>query len=343
MRHESTIGPPDAGRRLDRFVRTLLGDVPMSLVQRLIRTGQVRVDGKRCGQAGTTLELGQTVVVHHTPRHPGSPRPAPTGLPYQGPPIPVLHHDADFLAVNKPPHVACSEDGTQRANLPAWVRGILAEEIVAGRARPSLCHRLDRGTTGVVVFGLTAAAVSAFHRALADGTVEKRYWVAVWGRPRDRFEIRVPLQRLGRTPPGRPKVVAAGDDGPSQSACTRLRVLARGPTATLLEAVPLTGRTHQIRAHLIIAGWPVVGDPRYGDPARDRAEGVHHLLDHQLLHARSIRLPLVGGTGAGAGSSLPPSPVVRAQPPTEATRVLKRLGLATSLEADPSPGSSPGT
>lgn len=312
MKYEFQIGPPDAGRRLDRFVQSALGGVPMSLVQRLVRKGKARVNGTRAG-AGDKLAAGDHVVVHHVAQKAAAER----ELNYTGPALAVVLQTEEYLVVNKPAGVSCSVDDKPETSVDVWVRNHLADAIEAGDARPEVCHRLDRDTTGVVIVGLTARAVTAFHAALEDDATEKSYLALVWGAPPDiRFTQDVPLRRQDHSRRGEPKVFPAPSRG--QEALTEFLVLGSTGTATLLRARPRTGRTHQIRAHLLSLDLPLVCDPRYGFPELDAKNRVQRLSRHQMLHAVRFQAPALGLD-------------VSAEPPAEMMEVLKRLDLIDSL------------
>ena len=319
MKHEFVVTAADAGRRLDRYVAARLGRVPMSLVRRLLRTKKIRVDGER-GRADRRLSEGERVVVHHTPRpSPASRSSAPVVRTYGGPPIEVLAELQDFLFVSKPAGVACSDDGHDDHSLAAWLRAFLRDRIATGAVRPEPCHRLDRHTTGVVVVALTAAAFDRFRRALEHDHVRKNYEVVVHGTPESEgFDVDVPLARRRDARAGEPRMVAARPETTAggQRAHTRFDLLRRSGNVSLLRAEPLTGRTHQIRAHCRIAGLPVVGDPRYGDPALDPERNA------QLLHARTIVLDDTD------------TPVeVHAEWPPERARRLRGYGLIDGCES----------
>lgn len=285
MRREFRITEADADRRLDRWLQGALGDAPFSLVRRLLRQKDVKVNGGR-GRPETRLHAGDVVVVHHQFRDSPAFEPPRSMGPYEGPPIGVLHRDDDFVYVDKPPRVSCSDDPDDTATLPRWLTENFAAEITRGEVRPEPCHRLDRGTSGIVVVSLRARAHERFRRALQAGSVEKTYEVAVEGRPSsDVWTCELPLRRLDRARRDGPRVVAAevGESG-AQAARTKFRVLRASASHVLLEACPLTGRTHQIRAHCQAQGLPVVGDLRYGPPSADESG------DGQLLHARRLRV-----------------------------------------------------
>lgn len=307
MRFEWTVGEADAGRRLDRFLlRKLaepLGELPPSHIQRMLRRGDVKLNGRK-GSGNDRIKAGDVVVAHHSapsgkgarseadvPGAPAavgaSPRERSDGAgqrpaDYQGPSIEILHEREGLVVVDKPAGVTCDHGEGGRPGLLAWADRRWAEAIERGDARPAAPHRLDTGTTGTVAIGLTAAALERFRRAQSESRIHKLYRVLVWGRPpAERFDSTVPLRRLPHARRHEPKVVPA-EDG---TAHTRFHRIAGNEDVSLLEAEPLTGRTHQIRAHCLALGLPVVGDPRYGDAGRDRRAGLDAFLDHQLLHA----------------------------------------------------------
>jgi len=326
MRFEWTVSDADAGRRLDRFLlsrfKSLLESVSSSRIQRMLRKGDVKVNGIKA-RPGVSLRAGDRVVAHHPA--PGSPPPTGEGkgrgLPlvssYEGPPITVLHESYGFLVVNKPAGVSCDHGEGGKPGLLNWAWSRYEKDAMSGKVRPAAAHRLDAGTTGTVCLGLTARALESFRRAQEEQRIHKLYWIVVWGRPLEReFELSIPLRRLPHAKRRAPKVVAAekGDEG--LSARTRFRWIAAGDGVSLLQAEILTGRTHQIRAHCRAHGLPIVGDPRYGDRAKDKGAGLASILDHQLLHARQLEL-----ADPSAGFA------VTAQLPTEYRRALRRLRI----------------
>jgi 23S rRNA pseudouridine955/2504/2580 synthase len=277
---EFTVAPVDDGRRLDRFLQKLEGGLPASLVRRLLRQRRVRVNGRRVRDGNLRLMSGDQIELHAELR---VDTPESDHRTWTLDPLPALHHDEEFLVVNKPAGVACSDDGEDPAAIQVWLREFLAAQIREGQVRPEPCHRLDRGTTGLVVVALTPASFDRFRRALQSGQVHKTYEVVVHGVPEEpEFECRQPLERVPHARPHEPRMVA----GAELSAHTDFRLLRSAGGLTLLQARLHSGRTHQIRAHCRILGLPVVGDPRYGEP-RD--------MGHQLLHAREIALD--GGQG----------------------------------------------
>lgn len=277
--------PDDAGR-LDRWLADAL-PLSRSRAQELIAEGRVRVDG-RPGRPSQRLIGGERVEVDVPPA------PAPALLP-QDLPVPVLYQDEALIVVDKPAglvvHPAAGHpDGTLvNALLPALEAA--ADEDAP--ERPGIVHRLDRGTSGVLVVARTPEAMTKLAAQFAAHSADRRYLAIVWGQPRDAAgTIDAPL---GRHPADRKRfaVVRSG-----KRAVTHWRVLGTArvsagratATLSLIECRLETGRTHQVRVHLAHLGHPVVGDPVYGrkgsppEPLRAALEAV----DHQLLHARRL-------------------------------------------------------
>jgi 23S rRNA pseudouridine955/2504/2580 synthase len=274
-----TVTAGETELRLDRWFRRHFPALTHGRLQRLLRTGQIRIDGRRA-QANARLAAGQTVRV--PPLAPAS--------PVSGEPTPVDAKDAAFLrslilvendallVLDKPPGLAV-QGGTKT---PRHIDGMLASLAVGGE-RPRLVHRLDRDTSGILVVAKTAAAAAKLTQAFRQHRVEKLYWALVVGRPAHAAGIiDQPLAKQGGA--GRERV-APDEEG--RSARTAYRTVARaGKIASWLAMKPLTGRTHQLRAHCAVLGTPIVGDRKYGDPSAlaGAPEGL-------MLHAREIRLP----------------------------------------------------
>lgn len=290
-----TVGPDEADLRLDRWFRRHYPELGYGRLQKLLRTGQVRVDGRRV-RGDARLGPGQTVRV--------PPLLAPAGEAVAAPgPDPaaadhlrrlILLEDDAVIVLNKPPGLAVQGGtGTTR-----HIDGMLAAISGGGGERPRLVHRLDRDTSGVLVVARTAAAAAKLGDAFRRHRVEKLYWALVVGRPSPAAgRIDRPL---AKQPGGQGEKMAPSEDG--QVARTSYRTVARaGRIAAWLALLPLTGRTHQLRAHCAAIGCPILGDGKYGG-AGARPAGPPKGL---MLHARQIRLPHPDGGTLEVTAPLP--------------------------------------
>ena len=251
-----TSWPVDAeasGERLDRHVAARL-DVPRNQVQKWIAEGLVRVNG-RAARPSATLAAGD--LVECAPPEPREER----VLPEPGD-LRVLHEDGDLVVLDKPAGLTV-HPGAGRST------GTLAHHLldrypemagVGGPGRPGIVHRLDQGTSGVIVVARTAAAYHRLARAFASREVDKRYLAIAYGAPSPpEGIIDAPV---GRHPQRRKEMTVLPNGRPAR---TRYRTLAAASGISLLALDLETGRTHQIRVHLKHLGHPLVGDPVYGE------------------------------------------------------------------------------
>lgn len=294
----------DVGQRLDNFlIRTLKG-IPRGRVYRLLRTGQVRVNG---GRRKPAYRLAEGDQVRLPPRH------AVTGAP------PLEADDERVTAVHR--RVLLERDGLLVLDKPAGEAvhagtGVRYGLIDRVRATPrwsqaQLAHRLDRGTSGCLVFGLTRAALNHFQRRLEAHEVAKRYLLLVEGAPaEEKVTVTAPLT-VGS---GRGQKVRVDEQG--QTATTVFHLLERFAGAALLEAEPITGRTHQIRIHAAHAGWPLAGDERYGSADANR-RFARAGLTRLFLHCHRLDFAAPDGEAI----------MVHAELPEELRAVLDRVGL----------------
>jgi 23S rRNA pseudouridine1911/1915/1917 synthase len=298
-----TVERSGAGVRLDRWLADSLPRLSRARLQALIGAGRVLVDGAP-RKASYRLQGGESVEVDIPP-------PPPEELVPESIDLSVLFEDGDVLVVDKPAGIvvhpgAGNATGTLAAAVLAHAPAIAG---VGGPRRPGVVHRLDKGTSGVLVFAKTAAAYESLTRQLAARTVRRRYLAVVHGRLG--LAEGVVDAPIGRDPHHRRRM-AIRPPGHGKRAVTRYRVLERFPRHTVLEARLETGRTHQIRVHLASIGHPVVGDDVYG-----RARGRPPVpIDGLALHAREIEFehPITGAKVA-----------VSAPVPARIERLLSRL------------------
>ena len=265
-----TIEPADADQRLDRFLRKAWPGATLGHIYKVLRRGEVLVNGAKV-EAGYRLALGDELKLAVDAARWEKLRPAEDGAQAQAlaGPVTVVHRDADLLVADKPAGLALHAGSGVRDHLLGRVQAMLG--VGAGYTfKVAPAHRLDRDTSGLVVFGVSAAGLRGFTAALRERAVEKRYLALVHGHPPTEGEIDLTLAVGNPESADMPKTVPAVD---GRAARTRYRVTATRGDASLVEVILDTGLTHQIRAHFAAVGCPVIGDRRYGRP--DGATRLH--------------------------------------------------------------------
>ncbi len=281
------VAADDAGVRLDRWFKRHFPYLSHGNLEKLLRTGQVRLDGKRA-KASARVEAGQQIRV---PPFIDDQSPAPAVS--SAPPISkqkldelkslVLHMDDDILAINKPAGLAVQGGTKTHHHLDAMLDGLQ----FGSPHRPRLVHRLDRDTSGVLLLARNPAAAAALAEGFRTKETRKLYWAICVGVPEpDEGEIDAPLGKIAGQ---RGERVMANAKG-GKSALTRYRVLDHiGNKAALVALAPLTGRTHQLRVHMAHCGTPINGDGKYG--RRSAVLDAPGLENRLHLQARAIRFP----------------------------------------------------
>jgi 23S rRNA pseudouridine1911/1915/1917 synthase len=292
-------GSQGVGERLDKVLTQRLATVSRVKVQQLIKEGHVTINGKP-GKAASRLEGNDAVVVRMVDQILS---PVTTEIALAEPiPLDVVYEDADLAAINKPAgmvvHPAAGHTSGTLVNalLARWPQ--VAQ--VGGKDRAGIVHRLDKDTSGVLLIAKTEPVRLNLMAQFAARTVEKRYLALVEGIPSTPTgEIDAPIAR----DPNQRKQMAVVRGG--RPAVSFYRILRTFEGLTLLEVLPKTGRTHQIRVHLAFIGHPIVGDSVYGR-RKQRLK-----LDRHFLHAESLSL-LSPGTGQPLAVSAPMPPDLQA-------------------------------
>ncbi len=298
-----TVPDDEADSRLDRFLRRRYPALTQGAMQKLCRTGQIRVDGHRV-DASARLAPGQAVRVPPLPASPEKPIAAVNPAEARELERMVLHRDEQIIVLNKPSGLA-SQGGP---GIARHLDGML-DALRDGGDRPRLVHRLDRDTSGVIVLARTAGVAAKLAAAFRSRDVEKTYWAVVVGRPNpEEGQIDQPLKRV-TSAFGERTIAADRRDKDGQRAYTNYRTLdTASRKLAWLELQPLTGRTHQLRVHCVSLGTPIVGDEKYAEP-RDNGSGgsfVEGLADRLHLHARTLTLPHPAGGSLTVTAELPP-------------------------------------
>jgi len=315
-----TMGENDEGMRLDRWFKRAYPGLSHGRLEKLLRTGQVRLDGKRV-KGNVRIEAGQNLRVPPLDRE-MIPKKKPltasvTKAEREELQNLIVHMDHAVIALNKPPGLAVQGGSGTLRHLDGLLDGLQfdAEE------RPRLVHRLDKDTSGVILLARTAKAATALARAFKDKTARKIYWGIVVGSPHlDRGTIKAALNKVGGKPGERVQI----DEVSGKRAVTDYAVLdTAGGEITWLALHPITGRTHQLRVHCQAIGTPILGDGKYGGK-QAFPDGLAYA--RQLhLHAYEIDIP------HPAGGRLR----VSASPPTHFTDTMKTFGFYSDAYEDP--------
>ena len=275
------------GIRVDRFFKRRWPHLNHVQLNKLFRSGQVRVDGSRV-KADTRLATGQTIRVPPLPEAPDVDQQkreramlSPQEIRFAH--SLVLYEDEDVIALNKP-HGLAVQGGTKTKNhidrlLSAWGEGL---------ERPRLVHRLDRDTSGVLLLGKSPQAAARLSGAFAKRRANKTYWALVVGNPKpEDGYIDVPLIKKGFHDREIVQPAEPNEVGAEQAETEYVTISRAGPRVTWMALRPHTGRTHQLRAHMQAIGHSILGDPKYGNEASGQlSEGLG-----LQLHHRRIELP----------------------------------------------------
>lgn len=274
---ESSVIEPE---RLDKFLAARMPEFSRTRLQNLISSGNVTVDGVQVTISRYKVEQGNRVLIHIPPA-------APTDLIPEDIPLDVVFENADLMMVNKPAGMVVHPAAGHFSGTLVHAALAHAPELegIGGEQRPGIVHRLDKDTSGLIIIAKNERA----HRWLQDQfrlrKVHKTYLALLDGKPptpTGRVEA-----EIARDPAHR-KQMAVVPDGRGREAVTEYKVIEQFPKHTLIEAYPLTGRTHQIRLHMAFLKCPIVGDTLYGHKHKSLQ------IDRHFLHAARISLVLPG-------------------------------------------------
>jgi 23S rRNA pseudouridine955/2504/2580 synthase len=294
------VAPDEAGLRLDRWFRRRYPQVTHGRLEKWLRSGQIRLDGRRV-KAGIRLEAGQTIRVpplgeETLPPLRERPSPAVPDAEARALEARVLHRDDQVLVIDKPPGLAVQGGTGTHRHLDAML-----DALRFGGDRPRLVHRLDKDTSGVLVLARTASAAAMLARAFRSRKVYKLYWAVVAGVPRP-SSGKIDLGLAKRA--GRHGERMEPDSEAGLRAVTEFRIIEHvGRRAAWLLLEPLTGRTHQLRVHCAALGTPILGDGKYGG-AGAFLEG-DQVSKKLHLHARWIEIPHPAGGVLAVTAPLP--------------------------------------
>jgi 23S rRNA pseudouridine955/2504/2580 synthase len=285
MNQEFIVTEAEADSRLDRFLRRNVEGLTQGVIQKLLRTGKIRVDGKKA-EASTHLALGGTVTV--PTMAPPAARPKERHVMKLDPHMQrdleamILYRDDAVIVLNKPPGLPVQGG----KGIAQHVDGMLDGLRFDGVERPKLVHRLDRDTSGVLVLARGIKPASKLAAAFRGRDVEKTYWALLSGVPQIlEGRIDLPLNRIEGPGTSRSEPAARGDKEASR-AVTNYKILDyAGKKFAWAELNPVTGRMHQLRVHCLALGTPILGDAAYGAAFADGFAAQLH------LHARRLKIP----------------------------------------------------
>ena len=263
------------GQRLDRVLVSVLEDRSRAQLQRLIADGCIRVRGSAAVKPNTIVRAGDHVEIEVPP-------PKPTTVAPESVPLDVLYQDADVAVLNKPAGMVVHPGAGHASGtlVNALVHHIHDLSGIGGELRPGIVHRLDRGTSGVMVIAKNDAAHHELARQFHDREIEKEYIALVWGVVQAGRRIDA---AIGRDPSNRQKMSSRARH--AREAVTRITRAHHLPGLTLCQVAIHTGRTHQIRVHLSAIGHPIVGDSLYG--------GVHRRVPGDIRAVQRLVRPFL--------------------------------------------------
>ena len=293
---EFTIRDNDAGQRLDRFVGKAVPLLPESLLQKYIRLKRIKLNGKGA-KRDTRLNQGDVLRLYINDEFFEKPREDNSWLKVGTPRLSIVYEDENLLLLDKKPGVLCHSAGVWDYNtLIANVQAYMAQK---GEWRPkeensfapALCNRIDRNTGGIVIAAKNAEALRILNDKIRDREIEKYYLCAVQGKPRPaagRLE-----NFLFKDAKKNQVFIKEKPEPGAKTAVTEYRTLVTKGPLSLVECRLLTGRTHQIRAQMAHAGWPLLGDGKYGK------ERVNHAYGEKGQNLYSYKLEFTFPTDAG--------------------------------------------
>ncbi|MCM1027149.1 MAG: RluA family pseudouridine synthase [Roseburia sp.] len=333
------IGKNQAGQRFDKFLRKYLPGAGTGFLYKMLRKKNITLNGKKA-EGSEILAQGDAVAFFFSEetffKFAGR-------LPEAGDNseerqfqracrqlkgIRVIYEDADILALSKPAGVLSQKASASDISLNEWMIGWLLEQDPSLRRdlaafRPSVCNRLDRNTSGLVLCGRSLAGTQYLSRCIRERSIRKFYYTICVGNLEKEARINGYLVKDKR----RNQVAVRQEqdgEGAGEAICTAYRPLQQRGDYTLLEVELITGKPHQIRAHLASLGHPLIGDPKYGDEKVNRLLKERFGLSHQLLHASRVVFPPCG-EGIGAAWS---EKTITAPCPEEFERILAGLGFS---------------
>ena len=312
-----TVTEDDDGQRLDRWLKKNMGDTPYSLVQKLIRKGQLRVDGKRA-KGDTKLKAGQDVRIPPVQEKPEGEARVLKEKDIEFIKSLVIYDDGDVIALNKPAGLSVQGGSKIKFHIDGMLDGLTNKTGV----RPRLVHRLDKDTSGVLLLARSSKVAKELGNMFKGRDIKKIYWALVAPTPeKHEGTIRAALIKSG----GANKERMTVDNKEGKKAVTEYAVIEHAmEQAAFVAFWPRTGRTHQIRVHAELLGSPILGDEKYGA----EHEAIAGVDTASRLHLHAQRIICQHPTRKGTLD-------IQAPLPPELKKSWKALGFSSSHKSDP--------
>lgn len=296
---EFLINENEAGQRFDKYLAKLMNEAPKSFFYKMLRKKNITLNGKKATgneklQTGDSIKLFLSDETFGKFSHHES-------ISYPVIPLDIIYEDSDILLINKPTGMLSQPDDSKEASLVEYIIGYLCSHNVITEDdlhtfRPSVCNRLDKNTSGIIAAGRSLAGLQELSKVFHDRTIHKDYLCIVKGVISEEKHIHGYLHKKEST--NKVSIYSTPKDN-TQPIETFYTPLGDNGRVTLLKVRLITGRTHQIRAHLASVGHPLMGDTKYGSSSFNRICQNRYQLKHQLLHAWKLTFPEMKGKLSG--------------------------------------------
>lgn len=311
-----TIGEREAGQRLDKFLGKYFNLAGKGFLYKMMRKKNITLNGKKC-DGPEKLQVGDEIRMFLAEETIEKFSKIPVEIPERKTGLDIIYEDGNILLINKPAGMLSQKAKDTDVSLVEYVQEYLLDSGQMTREElrcfhPSVCNRLDRNTSGLVAAGKTLAGLQALSKMFQDRSLHKYYLCVVWGKVKEKKRVEGHLVKNEKT--NQVQILPKGKEG--VLICTEYEPVEYKDGYTLLKVLLVTGRTHQIRAHLSSLGHPIVGDYKYGDLAVNQAAKEKFGVNSQMLHGFQMVFPRMSGPIKALGGKSFTAP-----PPKEFERI----------------------